>query len=491
VILAREGFTGPFDVVDGQQRITTLSVILALLRDLLPPGNFQADLQKRLTRPQDSITRVDQSPRILTQESNREEYERVVYRLGGTRFALTSGKSSSGPLARVVERLRFEFGEPDSEYVEAVARFILEQTFVIRMHAKTLDDAYLLFKSVNTPGQELTGLDLVKGELLSLEKDDNRAAGRLADAWDKIEHGLGREKLEAYVQTVLSLSALDEDTDDLKRSLRKIMSDPQRMVSFRSNLASFIRAYSNLDAATLDFGPDSQTINRVVACFRGLPFDDWRPSALLWLTVPSTARNSLIFFRALNALCLGFVILGTTSGKRKRRWDKLNARIKDGTVLSSAGSELFLSTEERANIRMKLKQPIVPGCKYVKALLLRINAEMQHDSVPMSFPEDISIEHVLPQTPAPRSQWKKVFPNQRRRKELCLSLGNLTILTQDANSAIRNGDFLAKKRDIFGVSGNQSFALNQRIAATPLWDEEAITSRCEELIHVADKVLSA
>ena len=89
------------------------------------------------------------------------------------------------------------------------------------------------------------------------------------DAWDKIEHGLGRDKLEAYVQTVLSLSALDEDTNDLKRSLRKIMSDPQRMVAFRSNLASFIRAYANLDAATLDFGPDSQTINRVVACFQG------------------------------------------------------------------------------------------------------------------------------------------------------------------------------------------------------------------------------
>ena len=143
-----------------------------------------------------------------------------------------------------------------------------------------------------------------------------------------------------------------------------------------------------------------------------------------------------------------------------------------------------------ANIRTKLKQTIDPGCAYVKSLLLRINAEMQHDLVPMSFPDDISIEHVLPQTPAPRSQWKKVFPNQRRRKELCLSLGNLTILTQDINSAIRNSDFLVKKREIFGVSGNQSFALNQRIAATPLWDEAAITSRCE-LIDVADKVLSA
>ena len=203
-----------------------------------------------------------------------------------------------------------------------------------------------------------------------------------------------------------------------------------------------------------------------------------------------SARDALRFFQALNALCLGFTILGTVASKRKKRFDKINLRIKDGTPLSSASSELFLSTSERADIRAKLKAPILPGNKYVKVLLLRINAEMQHSSIPPYFPEDVSIEHVLPQTPALRSRWKRVFPNQRRRKELCLSLGNLTLLTQDANSAIRNGDFTCKKRDIFGIEGNQAFALNQRIACAQDWDEDVILSRQDELLHVTERLLS-
>lgn len=489
VILARDGLTGSFDVVDGQQRLTTTSAILAMLRDLLPTGNFKADLQKRLTRAPDSIARVDETPRILTQETNREEYHRIVHTVGGT-LGLTQRKSI-GPIAKTVARMKNDFGDPDAEYVEGVARYILENTFAIRMYAKTVDDAYLLFRSVNTPGEPLSGLDLVKGELLGIETDDSRAASRLADAWDKIELELGREKLEGYVQTVLTLATGEAIGGDLKHSLRKIMSDPIRMVAFRKDLATFIRAYSHLQNATLEFGPDSDAVNRVVACFRGIPFDDWQPSALLWLTKPGTSYETLKFFRALNALCLAFVILGTPSGKRRKRFDKINNRIHDGNILSSANSEIYLSDAERTEIRSKLKEPVAPNSKYIKTLLLRINAEMQHRSVPLQFPDEITIEHVLPQTPAQRSQWKKLFPNPRRRKEFCYSLGNLTILTHDANSAIRNSEFNIKKREIFGIHGNQAFALNQRISATPEWDEIIIAQRCDELIDLADRVLRA
>src|SRR5262249_54174586 len=167
---------------------------------------------------------------------------------------------------------------------------------------------YLLFRSVNTPGQPLSGLDLVKGELLGWDGPDNRDAIRLADAWDHIERGLGRDKLEAYVNTVLTLASPEYDGSDLKQGLRGILTDAVRMSEFRRNLAQFIRSYANLDNATLDYGADSQIVNRVVACFRGLPFDEWRPSALLWLTRSHSARSALSFFRALNALCLALVI---------------------------------------------------------------------------------------------------------------------------------------------------------------------------------------
>jgi hypothetical protein len=94
----------------------------------------------------------------------------------------------------------------------------------------------------------------------------------------------------------------------------------------------------------------------------------------------------------------------------------------------------------------------------------------------------------LPQTPAP-SRWNRDFPNRSRRKDLCYSLGNLTILSHDANSAIRNIDFEAKKAEIFGANGNQAFALNQQISSAPTWDEHAILRRRDQLLNITDQLL--
>src|SRR5262249_8362468 len=151
-------------------------------------------------------------------------YERYVYELGGSRVSNAHREIPSN-LLQAIARIRKDVGTPRADYVEGLARYILERTFVIRMQAKNLDDAYLLFRSVNTPGQPLSGLDLVKGELLGWEGPDNRDAIRLADAWDHIERGLGREKLETYVNTVLTLASPEYDGSDLKQGLRGILTD--------------------------------------------------------------------------------------------------------------------------------------------------------------------------------------------------------------------------------------------------------------------------
>lgn len=487
IILARAGLSGPQDVVDGQQRLITLSAILAIIRDLLPPGNFQSDLQKRLARPQDAVNRMLEGPRIQVQDINRNAYAQWICRPNGTHSISRDPPEHDVNLRVALARIRSDIGNPSSDYLQGLARYILEHTFVIRVQAQSLDDAFLLFRSVNTPGEPLSGLDLAKGELLGREGAGSRDAIRLADAWDHLERGLRREQLETYISTVLAVSSPDYDGTDLKAGLRSILADTQRITEFRHNLGSFVRSYANLEIATLDFGQDSNVIIHVAACFRGLPFDDWRPSALLWLTRQRSSRSTLTFLRALNGLCLAFVILGVASGKRKRRFSKINGRVSDGSVLTAATSELYLTPQERADIRARLGAPIPHNSKFIKALLLRINAEIQHKVIPPYFPKDITIEHVLPRTTAPRSRWNRDFP--ARRKDLCLSLGNLTILTQDANSTIRNIDFDAKKSEIFGANGNQAFALNQQIACAPRWDEETITRRRDELIAITDRLL--
>ena len=481
----------PADVVDGQQRLVTLTLILALLRDALPPGKSQSDLQSHLERPSHSLLGHATSPRIMLHVPYRADFEIWTQQVGATnRLPSESSTESTRQLLAVLKALRDEIHSYDVSSIEKLSRVILNQTFVVLLSATTLDDAYLLFRSVNTPGLPLSPLDLTKVELPDAHK--------LADAWMNAEEELGEEKLEQYVNTVLRLVDPSHDGRDLRAGLRKLMLDSKRLVAFRARLEGFIQNYASFDSATLDFGSSSDEVNRIVACFQGLPFDDWRPTVLIWLSSgplsgtysnAPPAKKTADFFRLLNALCIGFVILGTRPAKRAVRFERINARINEGKDIFALDSELLLTPGERNSVRDRLKGPLTEKARYLKALLLRINAEMLPIEIPPYFPDNITIEHVLPQNPSRGSQWVRDFPNAKRRKELCYLLGNLTILTHPANSTVGNCDFRAKKDGLFGVKGNQSFAMNTEIVRRDAWTEPAILERQEAMLNLADRVM--
>ncbi len=499
IIVTRATDASLYDVVDGQQRLATLFCLLAVLRDALPPGKAQSDLQQNLERPAHALLDHARSARVLLQTSSREEFQTWTQANGSTNHLPTTARPGApSRLLEVIKYLKQEIGSPRSEAIEALATFVLKKTFVVMLTASTLDDAFLLFRSVNTPGQPLSALDLIKADLLGRNPASHPEVHKLAEAWEKLEQELSQSQLEQYVGTVLKVFMPSYDGQDLRTGLHNLMADPQRATGFRARLEAFVQNYAAFDSATLGFGASSTEINRTVACFQGLPFDDWRPTALLWLTSgPASSmqaggpspKKTADFFRFLNALCIGLVILGIPKTKRLKRFSRIDQRINDNKDVLALDSELLLAPQERVQIRNRLKGPLTEKAKYLKALLLRMNAEMLPAEIPPYFPANITLEHVLPQNPSRGSRWVQDFPDARRRKDLCYLLGNMTILTHPANSSVGNADFVQKKTSLFGVNGNQAFAMNAEIVRRQTWTDRDILERQEIMLDLADRVM--
>src|SRR5262249_43722328 len=202
---------------------------------------------------------------------------------------------------------------------------------------------------------------------------------------------------------------------DMAARIRALIAQPEKIVRFRTKLGGFLAHYANLKCAELDFGKDSPAINRLVRCLLALPDDDWVPIALLWLTDQRNGHETYKFFRALDGLMLGMMMLGTTKSERAKRIKRIVQSIQDGRVLSNAASPIYLGESEIGKLKAILEAPISPSRKYLKPLLLRLNAEMTDPLCQPSFPHELTLEHVLPQRPGPQSVWLYKFPDPAKR----------------------------------------------------------------------------
>jgi Protein of unknown function (DUF1524) len=66
----------------------------------------------------------------------------------------------------------------------------------------------------------------------------------------------------------------------------------------------------------------------------------------------------------------------------------------------------------------------------------------------LNLPDELSVEHILPQMPAPMSHWVKTF-GEAERKQWLHKLGNLMLLSRRKNTSLGNLDFIEKKRKYF------------------------------------------
>jgi hypothetical protein len=491
IIVAKRSRNAPHELVDGQQRLASVSAILAILRDELPSGSSRDVIQEHLVRPGNTLLGLTECPRIALRDLDNDSFSKWVHTPGGTqhlpRLAATEAEAK---LLEGLRRVRELHGSPDKSFSEEIARFMLKHCHLIVITAESVDEAYKLFRSVNTLGEPLTDADLARAELLGAEGLSDKERASLQEAWDTAEEELGLDDLRGYVETVADLILPEAQDELLLTKLRQIMARPDRIVRFRTRLGDFLSSYVKLKSASLCFGPDSDAINRNVRCLLALADDDWMPLALLWLTNKHTALETYRFFRGLDALMHGMLVLGTIKSQRVKRLNRIKQGIIEGWVLTRASSELFLKEEEIEKLKATLGQPIAANKAFLRPFLLRLNAEMTAREFQPLFPENLTLEHVLPQKPKARSVWLRKFPEPTRRKHLCELMGNYALLTQKMNPQGSNSEFLKKKQIYFDFRDHQNFALTAQISQYNDWDEAIILQRQKELMALAAKIFN-
>lgn len=210
------------DVVDGQQRLTTLGLIISAVRQRSKDSKIKESLLKRLHQTAEMFPRRESGPRLCVWHDTRAAYEAILYsndvlQAGADCKILTPHLTSPAALAMAenLATIHAYFDELDERVVEQFASYILLRCeFAVSItNDQTL--ALQVFRSQTGRGKDLQPSDIFKSELVHALSQEGKTAQRdnFPNFWIEMENTLGRSELQSFVMEAAGLATCTSVAD--------------------------------------------------------------------------------------------------------------------------------------------------------------------------------------------------------------------------------------------------------------------------------------
>jgi uncharacterized protein with ParB-like and HNH nuclease domain len=520
------------EVVDGQQRLTTLSILFIALFNILKENEAlltrdqyadSINLNRRLIIKQNGHQRL--TPQL--QNNNADDYRSLLIEFG---VIEQSGRRPSNAGNRRIYKafnyFKFRISEFISEEdinINKLFQFLdkLNQASIVKIEVSSHTDAYILFESLNNRGMPLTSVDLIKNKLLAkLSERNSENINNYFERWSDVLKNLGddfsiQERFFRQLYNALKSDfnlpfAAENKTEPLGPLATKsnLIGIYEKIIdldakAFLDKLVETSNLYSQITVSNTEDLSDFrkkefQNLDRIQAApsyiillhlmVHQLKYDlnDGQIDELIKFLVIYSVRRNLTDFPPTRDLSRNFMSL--ISNFENRTSSDLVHFIKENLVKNSASDEMF---------KKKLEGPIYEENYGVTRFLLCSLAE---DGMNREFSTNLwikkdkifvfTVEHIFPQGERIPQDWVDMIADgdldraKQIQSEHVHTLGNLTISA--FNSALSNFAFIKKRdRQYEGnyVGYKNKLNINEEIAHKESWTLDDIFERKTSLVQ--------
>ena len=474
-------------VVDGQQRLTTLSMLFCVLRELAV-GEAQTELDGFVKEAGNSRRGTQDRFRLSLRARDREFFQKNVQAKGAiTQFLAmdTATFSDSQKLiSENVNQLKQVLAKLDDTRRESFERFMIEQCYLVVVTASDRDSAYRIFSVMNDRGLDLSPTDILKAEIVGeIKETDQDAYGQ---KWENIEERLGRDGFRDLFAHMRMITLKTKLRQTLQADFQNhVLKNATRADFIDKTLEPYANVYEMVLEASYENTQDAEKVNNYLRHLGRLDNFDWIPSAMAFFYRNPNERQDLIkFTRDLERLAYGLFVWRANINERINRYADVLHAIERGEDLFQPNSPLQLDdTEKKAILQRLMGQIYLQTPVFRRTLLERLDSLIGDGSAIYAHSR-ITVEHVLPQNPQSDSEWMTLFPTDDERQKWTHRLANLVLLSRQKNASASNWDFRRKKSEYFQRKGVPPFPLTTQVVNESEWTPVVLERRQNELIEL-------
>ena len=505
VVLVKEETKSMAEVIDGQQRLTTLTILIAALKNKLIE---QKQLEKALPfnsyiiETGNLIENIDPKPRLFLREQEKDFFKKNIQGSTSCYFdknLKTKSESEQNIVNnynKVVELLDKYFNERPDELLK-FGQYLINDCFLIAVETRDINAAFRIFSVLNTRGLDLQHSDILKAEIIG--KIDVSKRDEYTEKWEEAESILGRDNFNMlfshirmiYVKKKASESILKELQSNILCKMKK-SKDYEDFID--NELLPYVDAYNAVINKNIQKNKLKSKIDNYLQWLSLIGNNDWVPPTIYFIKKnQNDYENILKFLVELERLAAMLLITQRQINTRIERYAEVLNGI-DGTLdpddyedgenfSNDAWYALELYSQEKEEFAEQLEGDIYKKftgtCRYI---LLRLDSFLSDGTA--KYDNDIvTIEHVLPQTVELNSEWERIWNAKDLRENWVHKIGNLVLLSKRKNSKAQNYPFHVKKEKYFsGDEGVSPFVLTTQVIQEEEWIPDVVAKRQQRLL---------
>ncbi len=462
-------------LVDGHQRMMTLTILFAVLRDIPRGAAERAWLH--------DLINAETGHRLTPQEMLRDFVETYVQRPGATTLELEENPEDLSETERnVIENRDYLVGQLSHrtvpvESLDAMASFLADNCFITVSIVRDENEAWRFLQKEEETRYRFSLTNRAKSSMLALIPLGEREACR--KIWEKLEMSLGGEEmygLLGHLRTLITRRPSDKPVDSDLIENSNIKTDGRRFIEKVLEPAG--ERLSALRRMEAGIPGDRPRIAASIERMTWIAPNAWLPAGMLWLEKRSGSRETVLFFARLERLMWMLRLSGMDPSRQQKLLVRLLAEIDKGMPVAEM-KELAISKATRDDALESLRAHTFDSRRYAGRILRRISSELGQDPGPI-HPDLCTVEHILPCGWLDKSGWRTEFKTPKSVKSYSHRLGNLTLLSGADNFAADSKDW-SDKRVIYAQSG---FKIATTLAGTDEWNSKAIDDRTEHMIRI-------